>query len=116
MVCALFALALRAHFVEILPRDAIGFSETLLGWPVVAASCAAIVVAFIGLKMHLGPLQYLGKISYGLYVYHLLCIKIAERLLSNDSGALHMVLRLLLSLGITILFAAASYAILEKPF
>jgi peptidoglycan/LPS O-acetylase OafA/YrhL len=116
VVCALLGLAARAHFVEILPRDAIGWGETLLGWPVVAASCTAMVVASIGLNVQVRPLRYLGKISYGLYVYHLLCIKIVEKLLCNESGFWHMALRFVLSLGITILISSASYAILEKPF
>jgi len=116
IACALLAIALRAHFVMILPLGALGWGETLLGWPVVAGSCTAIVFAFIGLKWHVRPLQYLGKISYGLYVYHFLCIKIADRILSGRAGSLHMVVRIFLSLAITILIATVSYFLLEKPF
>jgi peptidoglycan/LPS O-acetylase OafA/YrhL len=113
---ALIGLVLRAHFSEILPLDTLGWGETLLGWPIVAASCTAIVVTFIGLQARSRPLQYLGKISYGLYVYHMLCIRIAERILRHESGFLHQVLRIVLSLGITIVLSAVSYALLEKPF
>ncbi len=96
--------------------DTLGWAETLLGWPVVAASAAAIVFAFIGIHARSAVLGYLGKISYGLYVYHLLCIWIAETVLRNGSGLLHQATVLILALGLTTLCAAVSYALIEKPF
>lgn len=81
-----------------------------------AAACTTIVVAFIGLKTQLRPLRYLGKISYGLYVYHLLCIRLAERIVQNKSGLLHTATLIGLSLAITIGISSASYAVLERPF
>jgi peptidoglycan/LPS O-acetylase OafA/YrhL len=113
---ALSALLLRAHFSEILPKDALGWGETLLGWPVVAAACAAILVAFTGLKINLPSLSHLGKISHGLYVYHVLCIRIAENMLKEEFGVTHLIGRVVLSFGMTIVFASASYAFLEAPF
>jgi peptidoglycan/LPS O-acetylase OafA/YrhL len=113
---ALFALLLRAHFSEIQPQDALGWGETILGWPAVAAACASILIAFTGVEMNLPFLRYLGKISYGLYVYHLLCVRLAEEMLKDVFGLAHMVGRLVLSLGLTIIFAGASYTFLETPF
>jgi len=116
IVVALVAIVARAHFVAILPPDTLGWGESLLGWPVVAGCCAAIVIAFIGLKVRMMPLRYLGKISFGLYVYHLLSIRIAERMLNGGSGLFHTTARVVLSLGLTIAIAATSYSLLEKPF
>jgi peptidoglycan/LPS O-acetylase OafA/YrhL len=116
VVVAVGAVLARAHFVEVLPHDTLGWGETVLGWPVVAASCAAVLLAFIGLRDAPAPLRYLGKISYGLYVYHLLCIRLSERLLHGGSGPVHMAAGALLAFGLTIACAAVSYQTLEKPF
>jgi peptidoglycan/LPS O-acetylase OafA/YrhL len=90
---------------------------TLVSYPLVAAAAAAIMLGSIGIQLRLPTLEYLGKISYGLYVYHQVCIWLAESILSGSrGGVLHAVLREILALAITIAVAAASYAILEKPF
>ena len=61
---------------------------------------------------------YLGRISYGLYVFHLLALA----LLSQASFVpvlgipLNFELRLVLSFLLTVAFAAVSYKLLEQPF
>jgi len=59
------------------------------------------------------PLVYLGRISYGLYVWHLACIVVlcASGLLHKGDWTLG-----LYALPVTICVAAASYEWLEKPF
>lgn len=58
---------------------------------------------------------YLGRISYGLYVYHMLAFKIALRLRpQRDLG--NFVLRDLLAVGLTLGLAMLSYRYLESPF
>jgi len=75
------------------------------------------VFACIGLRVRVRSLEYLGKISYGLYVYHYLCIMIAEKVLqANGVDHLYMLLREIMAFGLTVLMAAVSYAVLEKPF
>ncbi|HEX7847274.1 MAG TPA: acyltransferase [Chitinophagaceae bacterium] len=61
------------------------------------------------------PIRYLGKISFGLYVYHLACIYGVEKLLNkldihNDAYAL------LLSAVTTVILSILSYEFFEKFF
>ena len=55
----------------------------LFGYPIVALGCFGIVLAMLGVRTPIvrnAALAYLGKISYGLYVYHVLGVWIAESL------------------------------------
>jgi peptidoglycan/LPS O-acetylase OafA/YrhL len=89
---------------------------TLISYPVVAAASTAIVLASIGISVRAGILEYLGKISYGLYVYHTACIWITDRYLQVRNGLTHMCLREIVALALTVGVSALSYALLEKPF
>ncbi len=63
---------------------------------------------------------YLGKISYGLYVYHLLGVNIAysiaNRFVDPQRLLFHPASVLFLAFLITTLLSAVSYQILERPF
>jgi len=118
---ALFAtgmscLAFRGHYVANTADDYISLLGTLLGYPAVVASCAAILVAVMGLPSKLSLLQYLGKISYGLYVYHMGSIMVTDRIMPQGSGVGHAAIRLIVALVLTVAVSAASYAVVEKPF
>jgi peptidoglycan/LPS O-acetylase OafA/YrhL len=102
------------------PQSAAPVIGTLVGRPLVALASGALLVAFIGAA---GPariltsrgLVYLGKISYGLYVYHMAAVLIAEHLLRNNSTGGHRgaaLLGFLLAVG----FSAISYRCFESPF
>lgn len=116
LVGAATILSIRGHYVTILPDDALGWRGTILGYPLVTVACAVIVLAFIGTPLRSSVLIYLGKISYGLYVYHLMCIAICDRVLPEGHGLLNVFLNKSLALGLTISIAALSYAVLEQPF
>jgi len=91
----------------------------LFGYPLMALSCFGMVAATVGIHSRLAQnaaLIYLGKISYGLYVYHLLGFWIAERLFENVRGPLHGIVCVVGSLSFTVALAAASYRFLESPF
>ncbi|MDD2922715.1 MAG: acyltransferase [Anaerolineales bacterium] len=63
------------------------------------------------------PLQYLGKISYGLYIYHFPIIWFAGRIRDLDvSEKIVPPLILLLSFLGTVAVASISYFVIEKPF
>ncbi len=62
------------------------------------------------------PMQYLGKISYGLYVYHYPIIWFVGRI--RDLGMPEpaaQTLTAVIAFPITLLIAAASYHFMEKP-
>jgi peptidoglycan/LPS O-acetylase OafA/YrhL len=62
-------------------------------------------------------LIYLGKISYGIYVYHMLGLLTAQRILGDyGKHAIGSVLYSSIGLAFTIILAALSYRFLESPF
>ncbi len=97
-----------------------------IGYPVVTLGCVAIFLSFLGLKLNLArpttrALAYLGKISYGLYIWHMLGLELAKKFVTLplpwmtewvDSS----IFITMLALVLTISFAATSYRFLETPF
>lgn len=63
-------------------------------------------------------LVYLGRISYGLYVFHLLAIALTKQVMFIPLLGIQVnfEIRLLLSFLLTVSFAAVSYMFLEQPF
>jgi len=91
----------------------------LLAYPIVAFSCFGIVLATRGVSTHIvrnAALIYLGKISYGLYVYHMLGVWIVEKSFGFPHGSFHVAVALADGLGLTIALASVSYHFLELPF
>jgi len=66
------------------------------------------------------PLRFLGKISFGIYMYHPICIFLSMKILRSaqlDAGkAFPSALLCVIVFGITILMAALSYKFFEAPF
>jgi peptidoglycan/LPS O-acetylase OafA/YrhL len=123
LCCGVSGLILVAHFWRINRPDSLEWVPTLIGYPVVAVSCTLILLAVLGVSLRFPQfLVYLGKISYGLYVYHILAMFLAWRLipswklLPSHNHFSHVFLRELLGLAITVLLASISYTVLEKPF
>jgi len=96
------------------------------GYPAVALGCVAILLAFLGLPLRRDRFLpragiYLGKISYGLYVWQMMAIVLVLRGIDRplpvsgdwvDSATFAA----LCSFVLTIALAAASYRFLETPF
>jgi peptidoglycan/LPS O-acetylase OafA/YrhL len=119
IACAVCCLATRSYlsFYRTQFDGSVSLLGTLIGDPLTAPACAAILIAFIDLPLRWRVLQYLGKISYGLYVYHLTGLLIIDKLLpGGGAGALHACLRIVFALGLTIAISAVSYGVLERPF
>jgi peptidoglycan/LPS O-acetylase OafA/YrhL len=84
---------------------------------VVAISCTVIMLSVLGVQLRMPrSLLYLGKISYGLYVYHALGNVLSNKLIPVHTAFVQLALRPIAALGITIVLAAISYAVLETPF
>jgi peptidoglycan/LPS O-acetylase OafA/YrhL len=94
----------------------VSWAAVLVASPVIAVSCTSIVFAVVGMQLRAQTLRYLGKISYGLYVYHLTCIRITDRVLHLRWGVFGIAMRTVAALGLTIVVAAISYRFLETPF
>jgi len=82
---------------------------------IVAIGCAAFMLAIIGFEGWARNewLCYLGKISYGLYVFHAATLLLVIWALNGNrrSGMIALI-----ALPLTIFLAAASYRWLERPF
>jgi peptidoglycan/LPS O-acetylase OafA/YrhL len=78
------------------------------------ANVAASPAGWISRLFSIGPLQAVGRVSYGLYLYHLPVVLFTEGLRTHGwaNFVWVSVLRLVLSLGM----AFASYRFVEKPF
>lgn len=92
--------------------------ELIIAYALIALGCAAVLQGFC----MIGPSHMprwaaaLGKISYGLYVYHLLAIEFAQACFRSLHGFFFLAASGILSLLLTIAAATLSYSFLEAPF
>jgi peptidoglycan/LPS O-acetylase OafA/YrhL len=117
LCCGILPLAFVATRWKIHEPETLEWIPTLVGFPVVAVSCTLILLAALGIstRPH-GVFLYLGKISYGLYVYHPLGNLLSGKIIPVHTGFVQLALRPTVALAITIVLAATSYAVLETPF
>jgi peptidoglycan/LPS O-acetylase OafA/YrhL len=96
-------------------------------WPLISGYALAslgsvlILIAFLGVspKVLPGWAIYLGRISFGLYVYHAFGAYLTSKLLIGHLVSFNSPIYLLkgvLALGLTVLLAAVSYRYFETPF
>lgn len=100
--------------------------QTMLSYPAVAIGSGAFLLAALGAGsagarfMVNERLRYLGKISYGLYVYHGLAIVIAQLLIlpavTMWPSWIARAIYVAAAFSTTVILAAASYRWLESPF
>jgi peptidoglycan/LPS O-acetylase OafA/YrhL len=114
LVLAVVALAVAGRY-----GDFTGV-ESLVTFPAVTAACVALILATLGSRFlaarSAAPqvFVYLGRISYGLYVFHLMFVVLFDVTATHDP--VDRVTRIGGTLAATIAAAALSYHFLERPF
>jgi peptidoglycan/LPS O-acetylase OafA/YrhL len=112
------------------PRHSPG--SIVIGYAFVGLGCLLFLASFLGLSPRLLPktLVHFGKISYGLYVFHMLSLCVCWKLFwpaeaptslpRTTAGAVLLggraVVILLVGMAMTIMLAELSYRFLERPF
>ncbi len=117
VVGGIACLALAALYFGI-KNDPLTTWRIVLGYPMVALGGVLLVSAVLrdGARPA-KPLVYLGRISYGLYVFHVLGLLISDNIVSNQTASLARYgLRVLVAFALTVAMAAISYRWLETPF
>jgi peptidoglycan/LPS O-acetylase OafA/YrhL len=117
------ALLLRVAYSFGLFDPPVGLTQLVLGWPIAAMACGGVLLSVLGAGGPLGallrsrPIVNLGRISFGLYVYHELVLKFAAVLFPQFNSSIPQMLAYgVFGLACTIPVAAASYRWIESPF
>jgi peptidoglycan/LPS O-acetylase OafA/YrhL len=89
-----------------------------LGYSFALVACVALFGAIYGVRSVPKWCVYLGKISYGLYVYHLTAVYFVEHFIVRlkINAQIGYLLSVVLSLTLTAAVASLSYQYFEKPF
>jgi peptidoglycan/LPS O-acetylase OafA/YrhL len=97
---------------------AISGVDMIIGYALIAVGCAAVLEGFsmIGPSHMPRWAAYLGKISYGLYVYHVLAIEFTQVCLGRFHGLSWLLATTLAAFLLTVVAAILSYTFLESPF
>ena len=96
------------------PSSLLLFPAAAVGSTIILLSCLS--QAEIGRSRLLKTLIYLGRISYGLYVFHLLALSVSERLVFELQGATRLAVKFGVGAVLTLLLSVASYELFEKRF
>jgi peptidoglycan/LPS O-acetylase OafA/YrhL len=94
--------------------------NALITFPAVAAACSALLLSVLGLRLPSGrapiirAFTYLGRISYGLYIFHLMFVTILG--VASAHAPIERTARIAAALLATIATAAASHHFFEQPF
>jgi peptidoglycan/LPS O-acetylase OafA/YrhL len=121
-VRALFAVAslglwLFAVKTGITLGDPVSTASLCEGYLLALVGTVLLFIAFLGTTARFPKgVLYLGKISYGLYVFHLLMMYLVGFTRSFWDGPMWRIARGIVSLILTIALATLSYEFFEKPF
>jgi peptidoglycan/LPS O-acetylase OafA/YrhL len=89
--------------------------RALFTYPLVAACCGVILLGTLSARSEQNPiLVKLGRMSYGLYVFHAFSLKLAEQRVHLQR--FQYPVQMLCAGALSVLLASASYRWLESPF
>ena len=118
MLAGITGLALGSMYFGI-KNDPLTTMRIVLGYPSVAIGGSLLLLSVLRTnpKGSNRVLIYLGRISYGLYVFHVLGLLISDYTVHDQTANLfRYALRVVVALAATIAMAAVSYRWLETPF
>jgi peptidoglycan/LPS O-acetylase OafA/YrhL len=120
LTVTVIALPISVYFFDASVGTARGHLHApLAGYLLILAGCIALFLSFLGLQVRpsLRLFVFLGKISYGLYAYHLIVLDVLSRVWPDTTNT-HPVrlMKHLLAFLATVALAWLSYKYLEKPF
>jgi peptidoglycan/LPS O-acetylase OafA/YrhL len=118
MLAGITGLALGAVYFGI-KNDPLTTTRIVFGYPSVAIGGGLLLLSVLRTRMtgRHRVLVYLGRISYGLYVFHILGLLISDHVVHDQTaGLMRYALRVGIALTATISMAAISYRWLETPF
>ena len=114
-----FVLCFWGQWVDLSSRSVqFGFTSLAVGFAGLLLFLLFGEASLLGKALSLGPVRYIGRISYGIYLLHYGLISVLDRLLHyrfmagvSRSWMLVILMRLALTLGV----AALSYRFFESP-
>ena len=97
-----------------------GFAAPMWGFTIAAIGSVAFLIAAIGVKrgnlLTSAPIVYLGRISYGLYIFHGAALVVATHIVPASSNLVFWPLFSMVAFALTLAASAASYRWLESGF
>ncbi len=103
----------------LIKMDPLTLTRVVIGYPVAALGACLLLLATLSDSAPFAPrpLVYLGKISYGLYVFHVVGLMVTDLTIHHQTSSFgRYVMRNSVALALAIVFATLSYYLLEKPF
>jgi len=97
-----------------IPREG---TTALIAFPLAAFAAALMLLSTLGTpRLIPRPLVYLGRISYGLYVFHVFAIHFVRRHIQIRSPFVEWPMEFVTAFALTVFLAAISYRFYETPF
>ena len=92
-------------------------TTALIAYPLATCAAALLLLSTLGTTSLIpSSLVYLGRISYGLYVFHIFAIRMVQRHIQIGSTFIEWPTEFIAAFALTVLLASISYRWYETPF